>query len=219
MKLATVAKDTTATTALNAPISSQCVITIARLEPLPLITPPLPVNFTSSSTHSDDWTHPPIPPPPSSTTSPSGTGKTSEQISILSQRHSPAEKLREQRIDTVAHTSLCRPTHQVAHTSLCRPTHQVAHMSLCRPTHQVAHISLCRPIHLVAHTSLGRPTHQVAHMSLCRPIHQVNGLIPCLFYARASRAVECGNLQGGGAFSTCVYGTQESNFVTTTAMS
>ena len=97
MKLATVAKDTTATTASNAPVSSQSTITIAPQEPLPLIFPPLPVYLISSSTHSDDWTHPPIPPPPSSTTSPSGTGKTSEQISILSQRHSPAEENKTQR--------------------------------------------------------------------------------------------------------------------------
>ena len=92
MKLAIVAKDTTATTASNAPISSQSTITLVPQELLPLVLPPLLVNFTSSSTHSDDWTHPPIPPPPSFTTRPSSTGKTSEQTGILSQRHSPAEK-------------------------------------------------------------------------------------------------------------------------------
>ena len=101
MKLATVAEDTTTTTASDAPISSQSTITtIAPQEPLQLILRPLPDNLTSSSTHSDDWTRPSIPPPPSFITRPSSTGTTPEQTSILSQRHSPAEKLREQRIGT-----------------------------------------------------------------------------------------------------------------------
>ena len=95
-----VAKDTTDTTASNTPVSSQSTITIAPQEPLPLIFPPLPVYLISSSTHSDDWTHPLTSPPPSFTTRPSSTGTTPEQTSILSQRHSPAEKLREQRIGT-----------------------------------------------------------------------------------------------------------------------